>query len=62
MVVINPNITKIEEIQVAHYLYEVDPDQRTSLMLKRNLMTKREQEGIFDLYKKSFNHVLHNSN
>jgi hypothetical protein len=61
MVVINPKITEIAEIQVAHYLYGVDPLNRTSLLLKRDLMTKEQQKGIFDLYMKSFKHVLDNS-
>ena len=57
MVVINPDNPETEVIQVTHYLYETDPAQRPIMLLRRALLTTRQQT-VFDQYHKSIEHVL----
>ncbi|MGA8905775.1 MAG: hypothetical protein WB661_12300 [Candidatus Bathyarchaeia archaeon] len=59
MVVINP-IRGPEEMQIRHYLYNVDPQELPILLAKRSGLT-RKQEIVFDNYHRSIEHVLRNT-
>jgi len=59
MVVVNAN-TEDEQIVVDHYLYNIDPLERPSLVLKRAHLSD-QQRVVFDQYRKSIDHAMRNA-
>jgi hypothetical protein len=60
MVVINAEDTEDEQIVVDHYLYNIDPLERPSLVLKRTNLSD-QQRVVFDQYHKSIEYVMRNA-